>query len=131
GQRQPVAKETVMSNPFAYAELHTDAPAAAKAFYAQLLSWRMEDAPKSDGSPGTYTEIQPGEGFPGGLTQNRHGGPSHWIPYIKVDDLVASTSKAKSLGAQPLVELQEIPEGRLSVLADPTGARFGLWQPRS
>lgn len=117
-----------MSNPFAYAELHTDAPAAAKAFYAQLLSWHLEDAPKSEGK---YTEIQPGEGIPGGLTQNRYGGASHWIPYIKVDDLVASTTRAKSLGARPLTELQEIPEGRLSVLADPTGARFGLWQPRS
>jgi len=117
-----------MSNPFAYAELHTDAPAAAKAFYAQLLSWRMEDAPKSEGR---YTEIQPGEGLPGGLTQNRYGGASHWLTYIKVDDLAASTSKAKSLGARPLVELQEIPEGRFSVLVDPTGARFGLWQARA
>jgi predicted enzyme related to lactoylglutathione lyase len=117
-----------MSNPFAYAELHTDAPAAAKAFYAQLLSWRMEDAPKSDGK---YTEIHPGEGFPGGLTQNRHGGESHWLPYIKVDDLSASTARAKSLGARALVEQQVIPEGRFSVLVDPTGARFGLWQAAS
>jgi predicted enzyme related to lactoylglutathione lyase len=117
-----------MSNPFAYAELHTDAPAAAKAFYAQLLSWRMEDAPKSEGR---YTEIQPGQGFPAGLTQNRYGGASHWLPYIQVDDLAAATSKAKSLGAQPLVELQEIPEGRFSVFVDPTGARFGLWQARA
>ena len=114
-----------MSNPFVYAELHTEAPAAAKAFYAQLLSWRMEDAPKSDGR---YTEIQPGEGFRAGLTQNRHGGGTHWLLYIKVDDLAASTAKAKSLGARPLVELEQIPEGRFSVLVDPTGARFGLWQ---
>lgn len=117
-----------MSNPFAYAELHTDAPAAAKAFYAQLLSWRMEDAPKSEGK---YTEIQPGEGFPAGLTQNRYGGESHWLPYIKVDDLTASTARAKSLGARALIELQAIPEGRFSVLVDPTGARFGLWQASS
>ena len=114
-----------MSNPFAYAELHTDAPAAAKAFYAQLLSWRMEDAPKSEGR---YTEIQPGEGFPGGLTRNRHGGGSHWLPYIKVDDLAASTERAKQLGAKPLAEMQRIPEGRLTLLLDPTGAPFGLWE---
>lgn len=117
-----------MSNPFAYAELHTDAPAAAKAFYAQLLTWRMEDAPKSDGR---YTEIQPGEGFPAGLTQNRYGGGSHWLPYIKVDDVGAATAKAKSLGAKALVEMEQIPEGTFSVLADPTGAHFGLWQSAS
>ncbi len=114
-----------MSNPFTYAELHTDAPAAAKTFYSQLLSWRMEDAPKSEGR---YTEITPGEGFPAGLTQNRYGGGSHWLPYIKVDDLTASTEKAKQLGARPLTELQRIPEGRFSVLVDPTGAPFGLWE---
>jgi uncharacterized protein len=114
-----------MSNPFAYAELHTDAPAAAKAFYGQLLSWQMEDAPKSDGR---YTEIKPGSGFPAGLTQNRYGGGSHWLAYIQVDDLVASTERAKQLGARTLTELQEIPEGRFSVLVDPTGAPFGLWE---
>lgn len=115
-----------MSNPFAYAELHTDAPAAAKAFYGQLLSWRIEDAPQSEGR---YTEIVPGEGFPGGLTQNRYGGGSHWLTYIKVDDLAAATERAKQLGAKPLTELQKVPEGRFSVLVDPTGAQFGLWQP--
>jgi predicted enzyme related to lactoylglutathione lyase len=114
-----------MSNPFAYAELHTDAPAAAKTFYAQLLSWKMEDAPKSEGR---YTEITPGEGFPGGLTQNRYGGGSHWLTYIKVDDLAAATEKAKRLGARVLTEMEVIPEGRFSVLVDPTGAQFGLWQ---
>ncbi|MES1209813.1 MAG: VOC family protein [Pseudomonadota bacterium] len=114
-----------MSNPFAYVELHTDAPAVAKAFYGQLLSWRMEDAPKSEGR---YTEIQPGEGPAAGLTQNRYGGGSHWLPYIQVDDLAASTERAKQLGATPLTELQQIPEGRFSVLLDRTGAPFGLWE---
>jgi len=114
-----------MSNPFAYAELHTDAPAAAKAFYSQLLSWRMQDAPKSEGR---YTEITPGEGFPAGLTQNKYGGGSHWLTYIKVDDVAASIDRAKQLGARVLTEVQEIPEGKFSVLVDPTGAPFGLYQ---
>jgi predicted enzyme related to lactoylglutathione lyase len=114
-----------MSNPFAYAELHTDAPAAAKAFYSQLLSWRMEDAPKSEGR---YTEIEPGEGFPAGLTQNKYGGGSHWLPYIRVDDIAASLEKAKRLGATARGEIVQIPEGKFSVLVDPTGAPFGLFE---
>jgi uncharacterized protein len=114
-----------MSNPFAYAELHTDAPAAAKAFYSQLLSWGMEDAPKSEGR---YTEITPGEGFPAGLTQNKHGGGSHWLTYIRVDDVAASMEKAQRLGARVLAEVQQIPEGKFGVLVDPTGATFGLYE---
>jgi predicted enzyme related to lactoylglutathione lyase len=114
-----------MSNPFIYAELHSENPAAAKTFYGQLFSWRLEDAPKSDGR---YTEIAPGEGFPAGLTKSQNGG-SHWLTYIKVEDLAASTEKAKRLGARAVKELQEIPgEGRFSVLIDPTGAAFGLWE---
>jgi len=54
-------KENTMSNPFSYAELHTQDPTAAKAFYGQLFDWKMHDhtSPK-----GTYTEIDLGEGLP-------------------------------------------------------------------
>lgn len=120
-----------MSNPFSYAELHTQDPKAAKAFYRQLFDWKLKD---HENPQGVYTEIDPGEGFPGGLLQaaaSTKGGSSagsHWLPYIKVADIVASTARAKSLGASPLQEVVEIPEGRFSVLVDPTGAPFGLFE---
>jgi predicted enzyme related to lactoylglutathione lyase len=118
-----------MPNPFSYAELHTQDPKAAKTFYRQLLDWKMTD---HENPQGTYTEIDPGEGFPGGLLQAAAKGGaaagSHWLPYVKVADIVASTARAKALGASPLQEVVEIPEGRFSVLIDPTGAPFGLFQ---
>ena len=117
-----------MSNPFTYAELHTQDPKAAKTFYRQLFDWKMED---HDNPQGTYTEIDPGEGFPGGLLQDASAGRSHWLPYVKVADVAAATARAKGLGATPLQELVEIPEGRFSVLVDPTGAPFGLFQTAS
>lgn len=115
-----------MANPFAYAELHTQDTAAAKSFYGRLFDWKMSDAPMPGGS---YTEIQPGEGFPGGLLEAQEAGGSRWLPYVKVSDCAASTEKAKALGARALKENKEVPGvGRYSVLADPTGAVFGLWQ---
>jgi predicted enzyme related to lactoylglutathione lyase len=116
-----------MSNPFTYAELHTQNPTAAKTFYGQLFDWKIKDG---ETPMGTYTEIDPGEGFPGGLVQaaGKEAG-SHWLPYVKVADVAAATTRAKSLGASPLRELVEIPEGLFSVLVDPTGAPFGLFQP--
>jgi hypothetical protein len=116
-----------MSNPFTYAELQTQDPAAAKAFYRQLFDWKVED----HATPaGVYTEIDPGEGFPGGMRRAQEGA-SHWLPYIKVSDVAASTAAAKRLGAQPVKENVDIPQmGRYSVLLDPTGAPFGLWQPQ-
>jgi predicted enzyme related to lactoylglutathione lyase len=116
-----------MSNPFTYAELHTQDPEAAKTFYRHLFDWKMED---HDNPKGTYTEIDLGEGFPAGLLQAAtKAGGSHWLPYVKVPDVSAATTRAKSLGAAALQEIVEIPEGRFSVLIDPTGAPFGLFQP--
>jgi uncharacterized protein len=115
-----------MSNPFTYAELHTQNPAAAKTFYRQLFDWKMDD---HENPNGVYTEIDLGEGFPGGLLQAAaKATPSHWLPYIRVGEIAASTARAKSLGASPLRELVEIPEGKFSVLVDPTGAPFGLFE---
>jgi predicted enzyme related to lactoylglutathione lyase len=118
-----------MSNPFSYAELHTQDTAAAKSFYGRLFDWKLSDHPNAKG---TYTEIDLGEGFPAGLLKN--AGPtatSHWLPYIKVADVAASTARAKELGASPIQECVEIPEGVFSMLLDPTGAPFGLYQPSS
>ncbi len=54
-----------------------------------------------------------------------------WVPYVLVDDLAASTEKAKALGAKVLTEMMEVPEmGWFSMLVDPTGAAFALWQPK-
>jgi predicted enzyme related to lactoylglutathione lyase len=113
-----------MSNPFTYAELHTEDPKAAKSFYGKLFDWKMED---HENPQGTYTEIDPGEGFPGGLLKAARSG-SGWLPYVKVADVAAATSRAKDLGARAVQELVEIPEGVFSVLVDPTGAPFGLFQ---
>jgi predicted enzyme related to lactoylglutathione lyase len=124
--RGATTKETPMSNPFTYAELHTQNPTAAKHFYSRLLDWKMSD---HENPQGTYTEIDPGEGFPGGML--KLAGPvaaSHWLPYVKVADVEGATARAKALGASPVQELVEIPEGVFSVLIDPTGAPFGLFQ---
>jgi predicted enzyme related to lactoylglutathione lyase len=116
-----------MPNPFRYAELHTQDPTAAKAFYRQLFDWKMKD---HENPKGTYTEIDPGEGFPAGLLQvGASAGQSHWLPYIRVADVAGSTSRAKTLGATAVQENVDIPEGCFSVLIDPTGAPFGLFQP--
>ena len=115
-----------MSNPIAYAELQTKDAAAAKAFYGKLFDWKMTESPSHKG---TYTHFSPGEGVTGGLYQTDAAGGSHWIPYVTVGDLIAATEKAKHLGAAALLENQVVPDmGRYSVLQDPTGARFGLWQ---
>lgn len=117
-----------MGNPFCHVELHTQDPDKAKEFYQSLFDWKLEDVPMGEMS---YTMIEVGEGTGGGIMQNPvPGAPSSWLSYVLVDDVAASTEKAKELGASVVQERMEVPGyGWLSVIADPSGAALGLWQP--
>jgi predicted enzyme related to lactoylglutathione lyase len=120
-----------MANPFVHVELNTTDLAKAKAFYGKLFDWKLEDMPMSDGM--TYTLIRVGEGTGGGMMAHPVPGmPSAWLPYVGVDDVKASTETARSLGAQVLKDITEVPGmGLFSILADPTGAVIALWETKA
>ena len=116
-----------MSNPFVHVELNTTDLPKAKSFYGKLFDWKLDAMP----SPADdYTLINVGEGTGGGMMKHPvPGAPSAWLAYVLVDDVRASTAKAKSLGGSVLKDVTEVPGmGLFSVIADPTGAPLGLWQ---
>jgi predicted enzyme related to lactoylglutathione lyase len=117
-----------MSNPFVHVELNSTDPDKAKAFYSKLFSWKLEDMPMGPGQ--TYTVIKPGDGTGGGvMKQMIPGAPSSWLAYVVVDDVKASTEKAKSLGGKVMKDVTEVPGmGWFSIITDPTGAPLGLWK---
>ena len=57
--------------------------------------------------------------------------PAVWIPYVRVDDVSAMVSRARSLGARVLLPPQPHHRSQVAVLADPMGAPFALanWRP--
>ena len=116
-----------MANPFVHVELMTDDTSKSKKFYSSLFDWKLEDVPGMD-----YTMIGVGEGTGGGMMKNPVPGiPSHWMAYVLVEDVNASTEKAKSLGATIVKEVTEVPGmGWFSVITDPIGAVLGLWQTK-
>jgi predicted enzyme related to lactoylglutathione lyase len=118
-----------MANPFVHVELQTRDLAKAKAFYSGLFGWKLEDVPMPGGG-GTYTMINVGEGTGGGMFQNPDPDvPPFWLAYVAVDDVAAATKRAKELGATVMRDVMQIGDfGRMSVLADPTGAHIALWQ---
>jgi predicted enzyme related to lactoylglutathione lyase len=120
-----------MANPFVHVELNTTDLAKAKDFYGKLLNWELEDVPMGD--MGTYTLVKVGEGAGTGggmMTHPVPGMPSSWLAYVAVDDINASTEKARSLGAHIIRDVTEIPNiGSFSIFADPTGAVLALWKP--
>lgn len=118
-----------MANPFVHVELQTSDLAGARTFYSQLFDWELEDLPApEDGIP--YIMIKVGEGTGGGMMSIPVPGIApHWQAYVAVDDIKASTEKARALGATIKQDVMSIGEhGWISVLADPAGAVFALWQ---
>ena len=120
-----------MANPFVHVELNTADPERAKAFYSELFQWQFEEMPNPAVPNGEYTIIKVGEGTGGGIMKQVPGGPPGWLAYVAVNDIHASTQKAKSLGGQVMKDVMEVPGvGWLSFIRDPTGAVLGLFQPK-
>jgi uncharacterized protein len=120
-----------MGNPFCHVELATTDVAKAKSFYSELFDWELADMPMGPGE--TYTLIKVGEGTGGGMMKNPvPNAPSAWLSYVLVDDIAASTDKARSLGATVCKEVTEVPgAGWMSIIIDPTGAMIALWKAKT
>jgi predicted enzyme related to lactoylglutathione lyase len=60
------------------------------------------------------------------------GVPSHWTPYVRVDDASLACSRAIEVGGSVAVEPFTV-EGaaRIALIVDPVGAPFGVWEPLS
>ncbi|MGA8532707.1 MAG: VOC family protein [Candidatus Tumulicola sp.] len=115
-------------NPFVHVELATPDLDKAKKFYGALFDWELDDTRMDD-----YTLIGVGEheyGVGGGMmTAPSPDVPPHWLAYVSVDDIRASTDKAKSLGATIVKDVTPVGTfGSLSIIKDPTGAVLGLWK---
>lgn len=119
-----------MANPFVHIELQTKDLARSKEFYSKLFDWKLTDEPMAGG--GIYTMIDVGEGTGGGMYANPNPAvPPAWLAYVAVDDIAASTDKARELGATVMRDVTEIGEyGWFSVIVDPAGAAIALWKPK-
>ncbi len=118
-----------MANPVIHIE-HLSANAAkGEKFYTSLFDWQTEAMPVPDSAP--YQVVKSAEGPNIGFFGIPAGGRPYWLTYIRVNDIKASVVKAKTLGATTVEEIAEFGDyGWSSVLADPAGAVFAIWQYR-
>jgi predicted enzyme related to lactoylglutathione lyase len=109
---------------FVFTELQTRAAPKARGFYASLFGWEYQDVP----APEPYALVRSEGEVIGGVAASDRAG-DQWVSYIGVADVHAATTKARTLGATVEIECRRFGEmGTFSVLVDPTGARFALWQ---
>ena len=117
---------------FCWMELATTDQSAAKQFYSSLFGWSTTDFPM--GPAGDYTIFTlKGRDCAAAYTlmkdQLALGVPPHWGLYIAVTSADESAKRAIELGATVLAgPFDVMDKGRMSVVRDPTGAHFCLWQ---
>jgi len=119
-------------------ELYTRDPEKVKPFYAAMFGWSYDSMPMpqvgEDAGEGEYLMMKrPDEVHFGGVqamtSPQFEGVPPHWLTYIAVDDIEASTAKVETLGGEVKMGVTTVQgAGRFSVIADPGGAVFCLWQ---
>lgn len=107
-------------------ELSTSDLDGAKRFYSEVFGWEW------GGSP-TYAEMQVGGRTVGGVMprpeQLPAEVPDYWLVYFATADVDADTHKAVELGATLQAGPIDVPDtGRFTVLTDPQGAGFALFQ---
>ncbi len=119
---------------FCWVELGTTNADAAKSFYKELFGWDYHDG---EGGPGmVYTMIKLNGKDVGGLYQMpanmlEQGIPPHWLNYVSVSNADEATAQAKSSGGTVMNGPFDVANaGRMSVIQDPTGAVFAVWQAK-
>ncbi len=102
-----------------------------EAFYTALFGWGAESG-ADDTMP--YTMFTKDGKIVAGMgrlspEQQAGGQPPVWTPYINVDDINTTFTKAKDLGAHVLMEpMQILDAGIMFFVLDPVGAAIGFWQ---
>ena len=120
----------------------TDAPRAV-AFYEDLLGYRskgiaarLEEVAEDEygeaiaevDGPVVFFAMYAGEKVRAGIHQLPTEGPPHWLPYVAVRDVEEAVARAVELGAEVLLPPEAVSNGEAAILADPTGAPFGVQQ---
>jgi predicted enzyme related to lactoylglutathione lyase len=119
---------------FVWYELMTTHVAAAKAFYADVVGWNIQDVPMAET---TYSLLRVGDTQVAGLMalpkEARDAGMRPgWVGYIGVGDVDAAAAEVQQLGGSILGPPVDIPGvGRIAMITDPQGAPFNLFKPAS
>lgn len=112
----------VKGTPIWYELLTNDAD-ASKAFYEEVIGWKVT-SPEQGGVKG-YRMFETDSGFVGGMMQlsaeMRAGGAKPtWLFYVGVDDVDATAKKVAAKGGKVTMKPFDLPNvGRIAMISDP------------
>jgi len=103
----------------------TPDPEGAAAFYPEVVGWQVQTMPMGDEESTMFAA--------GGVPRlhlaapTEDGIPAHFDNYLRVADVDAATEAAVAHGGARIVPPTDIPPGRFSVVASPSGALVHLF----
>ena len=108
-----------------HVEIGADDVARAKKFYGDCFGWTFRDIPEME-----YALYETGEGgIGGGMMKRNENMPRQMVNYAFVEDVEASAKRVEECGGAVVMEKTEVPgAGWFSVVSDPEGNVFGIWQ---
>ncbi|MFO1020052.1 MAG: VOC family protein [Planctomycetales bacterium] len=112
-------------------EIYGEQPAVLAHFYRETLGWEVEQMPGLN-----YYRVQTGaaEGpaLHGGLTSRAIPGLNGWLLFVNVSSLDDTVAKIQSLGGAVVRPRTAVPRTAwVSIVADPDGNMFGIWETDS
>ncbi|HEX2121263.1 MAG TPA: VOC family protein [Thermoanaerobaculia bacterium] len=121
---------------FCWIELGTSDDAAAKKFYTDLFRWTVNEFPMGENGELYYIFQKNGKDcaamYKQDKAQQEQGIPPNWLSYVAVTSADAITEQAKGLGANVMVGPFDVMDfGRMSVMMDPQGAAFAVWEAKN
>ncbi|NUP47617.1 MAG: VOC family protein [Catenulispora sp.] len=111
-------------------ELGTDDVPASGAFYGALFGWTVETDPREEAGGYTMCSL---DSLPVAAMSPLYapGQPVAWTVSFAVDDADTIAVRAEELGGTVIMTPMDVFHlGRFSVIQDPAGAVFCIWQPR-
>lgn len=124
------------NNVFSWVDLATTDLSAAKAFYGGLFGWDALDIP-IDEEGNVYVMFQiDGKNVAGGGQLDpataEQGVPPNWTSYVNQEDVDAVAARITEAGGNVMMSPMDVfDSGRMAIGTDPTGAVFGVWQPKN
>lgn len=129
---------TITSSPptsggdFIWYELMTNDPDGAKAFYDEVVGWKIDSQSQF---PNGYRMIGRSDGkYAGGILpltddMRQHGARPTWLGYVHVADVDRTSADIEQDGGKILMK-HDIPDvGRVAMVTDPMGSPFYIMKP--
>ncbi len=126
-----------MTNPshFIWYELMTSDPAGAASFYGAVVGWTIAAHSDPQASGVDYRMIVRGDGGNAGgvlalgADMIAGGARPGWLGYLEVADVDASIAAIAADGGRVHMPANDLPVGRIAMVADPQGALFYIMDP--